>query len=353
MFNKSTILLALCIAGCLSCQSQTNGKEKINLNVKPPPGMATAAHEFLRSLSDKQRGEAQFDFDNNERYDWHYIPRDRKGIPLRDLNAAQQKAAMSLLRNALSDTAYAKTKSIMELENVLREVEGRPADDDYRNQGKYYFSIFGNPGTDSIWGWRLEGHHISLNFSSQNNKIVSGTPGFLGSNPAVVLSGPEKGKHILKDETNLGLALLLALDATQTEKAVLPGNAPSDIITANRRKAMINDPKGILYSELNSAQQKMFMQLLSLYIHRYARSFAMDMMQEIEKAGLNNLRFAWAGQRETGPGHPHYYRIQGPTIIIEYDNTQNNANHIHTVIRDLNHDFGGDELLEHYKKHKH
>jgi hypothetical protein len=168
-----------------------------------------------------------------------------------------------------------------------------------------------------------------------------------------VLSGSEKGKQILKDETELGFALLHSLDTKQMEKAVINVKAPVEILTTNSRKAMINDINGILYNELNSEQQRTFMQLLSVYIHRYTRLFAMEMMREIESAGLNNLRFAWAGDHQPGPGHPHYYRIQGPTIIIEYDNTQNNANHVHTVIRDLKNDFGGDELLEHYNKNKH
>jgi hypothetical protein len=169
----------------------------------------------------------------------------------------------------------------------------------------------------------------------------------------VVLSGPEKGLEILKDETDLGFALLHALNADQKQKAVLNTRAPGDIITANNRKAMIENPQGILYNELDGGQQKLFMQLLSLYIHRYKSSFADTMMKEIETAGMNNLRFVWAGDEQRGVGHPHYYRIQGPTVIIEYDNTQNNANHIHTVVRDLKHDFGGDQLLEHYKSQKH
>lgn len=343
---KSILLAFFCVAtSFISCQSQPP---------KPvPPGMTAAANEFLHMLSPSQKEKAQFSFDADERYNWHYIPKSRLGIPMKELDARQQKAAMALLRTALSDTGFSKTRSIMELENVLKEVEGRPSNDDYRDPEKYYLSLFGHPAPDSIWGWRLEGHHVSLNFSSDKNQLVSGTPGFMGSNPAIVLSGPEKGKQILKDEADLGLALVLTLNKDQLDKALLSEKAPGDIITAASRKAMIDDPKGVLYSELNASQQKMFMQLLSVYIHRYARVFATDMMNEIEAAGLNHLRFAWAGVRKTGPGNPHYYRIQGPTLIIEYDNTQNNANHVHTVIRDLNHDFGGDELLEHYQKHQH
>ena len=181
---------------------------------------------------------------------------------------------------------------------------------------------------------------------------MSGTPSFLGSNPGIVLAGPEKGKQVLKDETELGFALLHSLDASQLKKAMISADAPGEIFTSNSRKALISDPQGILYNELTAVQQKNFLQLLSVYIHRYTRFFAMGMMQEIETAGLNKLRFAWAGAQQPGPGNPHYYRIQGPSIIIEYDNTQNNANHVHTVIRDLNNDFGGDELMEHYKNHK-
>ena len=343
MFMKPTILVFLITVNFLSCHSQSTG------NI--PDDMSAAANQFLETLSARQKAKTQFSFDEQERYNWHYIPKDRKGISLSDLNEDQRKAAMNLLRTALSDTGFNKTIAIIELEAVLREVEGRSSNDDYRDPGKYYFSIFGNPAADSIWGWRLEGHHISFNFSTENNRLVSGTPGFLGANPAIVLSGSEKGKQILKDETELGFALLHSLDAKQMEKAIINAEAPGEIITAANRKAMISDPGGILYSELNDAQQKKFLQLLSIYIHRYTRLFAMDMMQDIEIAGLTNLRFAWAGAQQ--PGNPHYYRIQGPTIIIEYDNTQNNANHVHTVIRDLKNDFGGDELLEHYKKSQH
>ncbi len=314
--------------------------------------MTAVANNFLQTLSTNQKSKAQFQFDEEERWNWHFIPRDRKGIALKELNDVQRKVVMDLLHTALSDTGFQKTNAIIGLEDILRIVEGRPQDDQYRDYGKYYISIFGNP-SDSIWGWRFEGHHISLNFSSKDNHLVSATPGFFGANPAVVLSGPEKGKQVLKDETELGFELLHSLDVKQKEKAIINTEAPADIITGASRKAMINDPQGVLYSELNGEQQKVFIKLLSLYIHRYTRLFAMDMMNEITSAGLDNLRFAWAGAQQPGLGNPHYYRVQGPTIIIEYDNTQNNANHIHTVVRDLKNDFGGDELLEHYKTSKH
>ena len=353
LFSKQVIILFVFLSECfLNCHSQPEIKPRQNTGTNISD-MAKAAHAFLQTLSEKQKAKIQFSFTEEERYNWHYIPRSRKGLTLNEMNDQQIKAAFALLRTALSDTGFNKTNSIIHLENVLREVENRPANDTYRDPGNYSFSIFGNPATDAIWGWRLEGHHIAFNFSSEDDRLVSGTPGFLGSNPAVVLSGSEKGKYILKDEAELGFALLHSLSKEQTEKAIISTEAPGEILTAASRYAMINDPKGILYNELNSSQQKIFMQVLSIYIHRYTRFFAEGMMKEIEKAGLNNLRFAWAGDQQPGIGHPHYYRIQGPTIIIEYDNTQNNANHIHTVIRDLKNDFGGDELLKHYKNDQH
>ncbi len=312
--------------------------------------MSGVAIGFLKSLTSAQREKAQFLFDDEERYNWHYVPMQRKGIPLKELTGKQKEFGMDLMHTALSDTGFKKSIAIINLENVLRDLENASAD--YRNPGNYYFSIFGSPA-DSIWGWRLDGHHISFNFSSRNNQLISGSPGFLGANPAVVLSGLQRGLQVLKDESSLGFELLNALSPVQKEKAVISARAPGDIITAANRTASIETLEGILYSELNSQQQKTFQLLLGIYINRYKKSLAARMMQDIEGAGLNNLRFAWAGAQQPGIGHPHYYRIQGPTIIIEYDNTQNNANHVHTVVRDLKNDFGGDQLLEHYRKSKH
>src|SRR4030095_4793639 len=282
-YMKLAMFLLVSTTGCfLSCQSQTNDHAKTK--VKPAKaslsGMAATANKFLESLSETQKNKAQFGFDDSERYNWHFVPKSRKGLPLKEMSESQYATAMDLLRMTLSDTGFQKTTDIIHLEGILREVEGRPTNDDYRDPGKYYFSIFGNPATDSIWGWRLEGHHISFNLSAKNNTIVSGTPGFLGTNPAIVLSGPEKGKYILKNETELGLALLRSLDADQSKKAIIDNNAPAEIITGNNRKAMIENPQGILYNELNTSQQAMFMQLLSIYIHRYTRLFAMEMRSE-------------------------------------------------------------------------
>jgi hypothetical protein len=253
------------------------------------------------------------------------------------------------MKTALSKKGYKKASAIMSLEKVLKVIENRSENDHFRDTGKYFFTIFSEPSEKGIWGWRLDGHHLSLSFCSESNRLVSGTPGFFGANPAVVLSGPEKGLEILKEETQLALELLHALNKEQLKKTMIASVAPADIITYNNRKAMIEKQEGLSYREMNKEQKKIFLQLLSIYIQRYTHLFAVSMMKDIETAGMENLLFAWAGGTESGPGHPKYYRVHGPTIIIEYDNTQNNGNHIHSVVRDLKNDFGGDALLEHYK----
>jgi hypothetical protein len=343
--KKLFCFLLVTVSYHVSGQGQTKSSSK--------DGMRTAAVRFLQSLSPSQKEKTCFAFDDEERYHWNFVPLARKGIMLKELSVSQQNLAMALLKTALSDTGFQKAQAIIGLESILKAVENRPADDSYRDPGKYYVSIFGEPASNNIWGWRLEGHHVAFNFSSDEKGLVSGTPGFLGANPAVVLSGNEKGKEILKDETRLGFALLHALTDAQKQKAIISTKAPSEIITGASRKAMIETPEGISYNELNDAQQKQMMELINLYVYRSTKLFARQMIKDIEQAGLSNLRFAWAGAEQPGLGNPHYYRIQGPTLIIEYDNTQNNANHVHSVTRDLKNDFGGDQLLEHYRQTAH
>lgn len=312
--------------------------------------LAGKAHAFIATLTDAQKTQALYPFDTAERYRFMYVPlNDRKGISMNEMNEAQQAAAMDLLKASLAGETVKKIKSIMLLDNVLKELEHRKADDHFRDPGKYFVTIFGIPSDNTIWGWRFEGHHVSFHFSANKKELVAGTPSFMGSNPAIVQEGPQKGEDILKDETEQGFALLHTLSADELKKAVIDSIAPGEIITAANRRAMIDHPAGIRYSELSPPQQQQLLQLLGLYVHRYSKLFADNMLAQIQKAGLENLWFTWAGYTEHVLGKPYYYRIQGPSIIIEYDNSQNNANHIHTVIRDLTNDFGGDLLLEHYR----
>jgi len=316
--------------------------------------VVAAATKVISVLDSNQKNRTLFPFDTDERYNFYYFPVDnRKGIAMDELNSVQKQAVIELLKASLSDETVQKVNAIMAHEVILKALENRNADDHFRDPGKYYLTIFGIPSNKTIWGWRFDGHHVCLNFSAREKKLVAGTPGFLGANPAIVQQGPDKGKEILKDEKEMGFALLNSFSADALKKVIINKTAPGEIITRNNRKAMIENPEGIRYSEMTTGQQDLFLKLINLYIHRFTKLFADDMLKQIQKAGLENLRFAWAGFTEPGIGKPHYYRIQGPTILIEYDNTQNNANHVHTVVRDLEHDFGGDALLEHYRsKHQ-
>ncbi|MGX5818203.1 DUF3500 domain-containing protein [Chitinophaga lutea] len=306
---------------------------------------ANAALRFVKTLDTAKQARAVFAFEDEERLNWHFVPRARKGLPLGEMTESQRKAAYDLLRASLSTQGYSKATAIVELEAILRGVEGRGPDDTYRDPGKYCFSVFGKPGQSGPWGWRLEGHHVSLNFSGISGELRGGTPAFFGANPAIVPNGPEKGKQILKEESALAFGLLASLDEEQLKTAVVAEKAPSDIITGNKRKAWLLDPPGIGFDQLHPQQQHQLQQLIAVYVDRYTQLMADILWKEI-KSNERQLRFAWAGGRSWGTGH--YYRIQGPTFVIEYDNTQNNGNHVHTTFRDLKNDFGEDMLAKHY-----
>ena len=316
--------------------------------------ITTEANRLIKLLNSGQRSRTLLPFDTSERYNFHFVPlNDRKGISMNELNTVQQQQVFTLLRTSLSNAAVKKITAVMQLEILLKELEQRPRDDYFRDPGKYFLTIFGTPSDSGIWGWRFEGHHISFNFSAHKNLLLSGTPSFLGSNPAIVQSGPQKNKEILKEETTAGFELLHGLSETELKKAIINTTAPSEIITGAARKAMIEQAAGVRYTELSTKAQLLFLRLLEVYLDRYKKELSGKMLQDIKNAGMENLRFAWAGNPQRGIGKPCYYRIHGPTIIIEYDNTQNNANHIHTVIRDLKNDFGEDALLEHYRNGHH
>ncbi len=312
--------------------------------------IVAVAGKFINILDSSQKAKALYPFDVDERYNFHFFPKDdRKGITINELTSVQKQAAVNLLKTGFSDLGLRKVNAIMQLENVLIDLEQRKPGDHYRDSGKYYFTIFGLPSNTTIWGWRLEGHHISFTFSANQKKLVSATPGFLGSNPAIVQQGPQKGKQALKEEADMAFSLLQSLSKEELKKAIIDTLAPNEIITFVSRKAMLAKTTGIRYSEMANKQQQQFLQLINIYVHRYTKVFADEMLKEIQQAGLNNLYFSWAGAQEPMIGKAHYYRIHGPTIIIEYDNSQNRANHVHSVVRDLKNDFGGDQLLQHYK----
>jgi hypothetical protein len=313
--------------------------------------MLTAARNFQDSLEGDQQRRVLFPLDDPERFNWNYLPGPRRGVPLREMTEAQRQSALALLEITLSRHGYEKAVGIMALEAILGELEGRGAGDRVRDPGGYFLTLFGTLQPGEPWGWRIDGHHLSLTFTTVTQQLVATTPAFLGANPAEVPHGPRQGWRVLKDEEELGRKLLLALEASQREQALIAAMAPRDIITGTGREIFIAEPGGLPAAEMTPAQRKSLMQLVGLYARNLRDELAEAHLKRIRRAGVDKLHFAWAGGTARGEGH--YYRIHGPTVLIEYDNTQNNANHIHTVMRDLENDFGLDLLRRHYAECSH
>ncbi|MEE2658283.1 MAG: DUF3500 domain-containing protein [Candidatus Latescibacterota bacterium] len=307
--------------------------------------MADAATALLESLTPQQRSQALFDFgDETVRKDWHYVPRDRAGLSLKEMDESQRTLVLALVGTGLSVDAHQRVQTIMQLESVLAELEGSDRTHP-REPELYYISLFGDAQGDAPWGWRFEGHHISL-----NNTIVDGTglstaPLFLGANPAQVRHGESAGLRALKEEEDLARELLHDLDGEQKRAAIVSHEAPPDIITRN-----VPHVRGEVHAEglamvaMTPGQRELLAALVRVYVERLPEEQAEAELARIGR--FTHTHFAWAGSEECGS--PHYYRVQDPAFVAEYDNTQNNANHIHAVWRDLNNDFGEDMLRRHY-----
>lgn len=308
--------------------------------------MAEAANHFLNALETGQQQKAALDFsDTNERENWHYIPRDRAGLPVKEMNGKARELALGLVAMGTSAAGYAKVKTIMGLESTLAAIEGEgrrfPRDPEL-----YYLSIFGTPGGETPWGWRFEGHHISLNYTIAGGQLIGPTPLFFGSNPAKVHHGEQTGLRALKEEEDLGRQLLHELDGSQKERAIINTDAPADILTTNvPHVADELKAAGLAAAEMSSGQCQVLQALVEVYVGRLPAALAAAEMQRIN---IDQAHFAWAGGENIGA--PHYYCIQGSTYIAEYDNTQNDANHIHAVWRDKQQDFGGDALRQHLRE---
>lgn len=308
--------------------------------------MSTAAQDFVAALSAEQRARAVFDYVSDERLRWHFIPNEmfpRQGLAFRAMSPAQQDKARALMKAALSQKGYLTADGIIQLENTLRAAEGggRFA----RSPLDYQVSIFGVPGGRAPWGWRLEGHHLSLHFSVADGRVTATTPTFTGSNPAEVKEGPARGQRVLAPLEDTGRALLLSLSQAQRATAVIAAQAPNDLVSANKNDIAPLAPSGLAAAAMTSAQRLHLTALLTAYASLMADDLAADRLGRITSAGLERVTFAWAG--DAARGAKHYYRVQGPTFLIEYDNTQNDGNHIHAVWRDFAGDFGRDVLREH------
>ncbi|MEO9894702.1 DUF3500 domain-containing protein [Aurantibacter sp.] len=325
----------------LNCKAQ-------NLNEK--------ANIFIASLSEDLKAKAIFSLDDEERFNMKYIPISRKGPRFHDFNEIQKSAAIDLLKSSLGEEGFRKSKDIMSLEKVLRVIEdddndlmpdGRPR----RDPLNYHFLIFGDPASENPWGWKFEGHHLSLNFTSSDGKISSATPIFFGANPGVIKITGHKDKEVLKKETSLSFKLVNSLSSEQLKKAKFADIAPEEIITTTIRKVENFEQKGIFFNELTTTQKETFNELLDLYMNNYEKKFSEAYREKIKNAGIDKLSFSWAGSLV--PGTPNYWCIQGPVLIIEYDNTQTDANHVHTVVRDPTNDYGEDTLQKHYEEGHH
>jgi len=310
----------------------------------PAPPMARAAQALIDALDDQQRQRLVWSFDAEERFNWHFIPRERQGLPLRDMNPRQREAAFALLRTGLSETGFTKAETIRSLEEVLRAAGGDP---NVRNPELYFFTIFGEPGARA-WAWRYEGHHLSQNWTIVDGRAVASTPAFFGANPAEVREGPMKGTRALAGESDLAWALLDSLTEDQRRTAVIGDTAPRDIITGATRKAAIEGNEGLAMAGMTESQRAMLTRLVEEHASAQSGELRGQRRRELLAGDRDGIRFAWMGVTRRAPGAGYYYRIQGSTFLIEYDNTQNNANHQHVVWRSFDGDFGADVLGVHY-----
>ena len=326
--------------------------------------MTTAATRFLESLSPEARKQATYSLEADEYLHWNFIPDEtfpRNGLPLKAMTDAQQKLAHDLLKSGLSDRGYQTYTAIIALEDILRVVEGAARAGGAagaggagggrgamaRDRTAYRFTVFGQPSASGNWGWRVEGHHVSLHFLVSKGAVAASTPSFAGSNPAEVQDGPDKGKRVLAMLEDSGRTLVMALDDKQRTTAIINATAPNEIVTTNQLDIKPLSPDGIKVSAMTPAQRELLNKVLDAYAGLMTPDVAAQRMARIKAAGLENIGFAWAGPVERG--QRHYYRVQGPTFLIEFDNTQNNGNHVHSIWRDFSGDFGRDLLREHIK----
>jgi len=314
--------------------------------------MAKAANTLLASLDAKQKAQATFKFTGEERTYWHFIPAEmlkgggRKGLQIKQMNSKQRELTHALLKTVLSESGHTKVKNIIFLEDILFVLEGKNRRF-VRDSEAYHILVFGKPDNKGAWGWRFEGHHVSLNYTIVNGKL-SVVPSFWASNPAVADFGPGRKLIALEVEEFAARDLRNSLTTEQAKKAVIAKKAPRDILTAALPEAKAIKTSGIAYRDLNKNQQAQLTKLIKEYINRHRAVVAKEDLAKIEKVGLEKIYFSWAGS--TKQFEPHYYRIQGPTFLLEYANTQNGANHIHATWRDFNGDFGRDVLREHIRK---
>ncbi|MBI4585667.1 MAG: DUF3500 domain-containing protein [Planctomycetes bacterium] len=297
-----------------------------------------AAQGFLAGLDEKQKAKASFAFDDKERFNWHFIPRDRKGIPLKELGSSQKQKLQDLLAASLSEIGLKTADQVRGLEEILQELEG-PNGRFVRDPELYYASLFGTPGPQGRWGWRFEGHHLSLNFTLDGERVLSATPLFFGANPALVQHGPKKGLRVLAGVEDLARELMKSLDEKQRQEVEgkeKPEEWEIQGATSERYAGLL--PRGLPAAKLSEDQQKIFERLVKDYIKHLPEEASRAIYQEVKAAGADQIQIAWRGGID--PFEPHSYIIHGRSFIISYANFQNGAAHVHSGFRLLKGEFG-------------
>lgn len=319
---------------------------------KPDQGadITADAEAFIGLLTAEQKKVTLYAADSPEQVGWHFVPKDtRKGLEMNDMTEAQRAAVLKLLRGLLSQSGYDKATKIMELEKVLKEfkVTYHQGKGPIRDHLRYYATIFGSPSDAGRWGFSFEGHHLSLNYVVEGGMIVSSTPQFFATNPATVKTdnsaGVALGTRLLRIEETAAFELVNTLSESQRKQAIIAEKAPGEIRDPGSPQPPRDESVGVSWRDLSSEQRKLLRRIINEYIKAMPAKVAQDRNQTIREAGFRKIRFAWAGSMVPGVGH--YYRIQGPTFLIEFVNTQpdsagNPANHIHCVWRDMRGDFG-------------
>ena len=308
--------------------------------------MTEACSDFLKSLNSDQKAKATYSYLDGERIFWYYPPLNRHGLPLREMDAQQRKLAHEVMASGLTEKSYQQAKQIIDHEDILGPLEVEQNKVTFlRDTERYYLTIFGEPGGADPWGWRVEGHHVCLNYSIWNDKVISVTPFSFGANPAEVRKGPKSGLRILGTREDLAFELMESLDAGQQSKAIIYDEAPLDILTYNSSKVSLPREEGLPASRMSGTQRELLMALISEYVNQVRSDVAEERLDAFKANGIDGIHLAWAGPVDKSKAH--YYRLHGGDFVVEFDNRQDGANHIHSVYRDVENDFASDVLRQH------
>jgi hypothetical protein len=314
----------------------------------PPSSNSDRAIAFIDSLSADQKKKATFPFYGLTPHEWSFLPASTTlpdGIAVKDLDSKQKERLYALMQAYLSSTGYEKTRTIMDLENVLRELN---PENPSRIPENYFVAIYGVPDKDGTWGWSFQGHHVVLNFTVVKDTIAF-APFFFGSNPAEIKDGPRKGTRPIAAEEDLAFELLSSFSADQKRIAIFQSASFAEIVTGSATVVAPLPAVGIALKDLSNDQKLVLKKLLSAILSAMPEKLAELRLNKIKGEDFGGVRFGWAGA--TNRSEPHYYRIQGKSFLVEFDNVT--GNHIHLVWRDFDGDFGRDLLREHYKTSPH